>query len=75
MSGYDWIIGIAVPIMIGIVFWFLDDDNTTGFTIIIFMNIGLVIMVYANLISFSILIVNFIFTILIIYLKLKSGVS
>lgn len=74
MSEYDWIIGIAIPIMIGVVFWFLDDDYTTGFTIIIFMNIGFVIMVYAGIISVSILILNFIFTLLIIYLKIKSGV-
>ena len=71
MASYDWIIGISVAIMIAIYFW-SSDDNHSGLLIIVFLNIGFTVMVYAGLIQTWILILNVLFTILILYLSMKS---
>lgn len=71
MSDYDWIIGISVSLMIAIYLW-KSDDNNTGLLIILFLNIGFVVMVYAGMIEIWILILNLIFSIFIIYIVSKA---
>lgn len=71
MSDYDWIIGISVSLMIAIYLW-KSDDNNTGLLIILFLNIGFVVMVYAGMIEIWILILNLIFSIFIIYIASKA---
>ena len=63
MSEYDWVIGIGIPILLALIYYFFDSKNS-GLVIFVFLNIGLGIMVYANLIEFWVLVLSIMFTIL-----------
>ena len=72
MAEYDWVLGIGIPIMFSLIFFFLDD-RSSGLVIFTFLNIGLGIMVYAGLVEFWVLILSLIFTIVLIFLNIKGG--
>lgn len=74
MAVYDWIIGIALPIMIALIFFLLDKQNS-GLVIFVFLNIGFALMVYGGLIELWILVLNLIFTIILVYIRIKTGGS
>ena len=72
MAEYDWVLGIGIPIMFSLIFFFLDD-RSSGLVIFAFLNIGLGIMVYAGLIEFWVLILSLIFTLVLIFLNVRGG--
>lgn len=71
MSDYDWIIGIAMPIALSLIF-FLLDKHQTGLVIFAFLNIFFGIMVYSGLLEVWVMILNLIATVFFIFLT-KSG--
>lgn len=73
MAEYDWVLGIGIPILFALIFFFLDSNNS-GLVIFAFLNIGLGIMVYANLIEFWVLVLSLMFTIVIVFLNRRGGV-
>lgn len=72
MAELDWVLGIGIPILMSLMYFFLDDENS-GLVIFVFLNIGLGIMVYAGLVEFWVLIISLMFTLLIIFLNRKGG--
>lgn len=74
MGEYDWVIGIGIPILVALIYYFLDEQNN-GLVIFAFLNIGLGIMVYAGLIEFWVLVLSLMFTILLACMNGKGGVD
>lgn len=72
MSDWDWIIGIGVPIIIGIIIYFYDDVKTP-IAIFVLMNIGISIMVYAGYVNIGVLFISIILSVLLTYISIRSN--
>lgn len=57
--------------MLAFILYFLSNKST-GISLILLVNIGLALMVYAGIVDPSILVINIIFSIIILYIFLKA---
>lgn len=72
MAEWDWVLGIGIPILVALIYFFMDED-ASGMVIFAFLNIGLTIMVYAGLVEFWVLILSLMFTVLLLFMNRRGG--